>query len=245
MSFEPGAAVRLRVERAVGRCTMWGNHTREDSVMQLLTRIAVLVALTALPVSASFNVRPIPPEYQALLCDWYARYLGRPIDPAAMETWGRKLVRGDSPRQVEAALLGSREYFQRNGNNNIGFIRGLFRDVMSTEPQGGQLEYWLEKLNDFGYRDDLAEHFLKAARKAGAIPAPLATPFPVPTVIEVRPSYIVPAPVLGPPPLAVPVPPPYPLPLPVAQPIQTLPLPQSEPRLVPQPSGPTLPFPGR
>jgi hypothetical protein len=146
-----------------------------------------------------------------MLSDWYARYLGRQLDEQSFEVWGRKMLRGDSPREVEAAILGSREYFMRQGGNNVGFVRGIYRDVMGTEPAEPQLAYWLHKLSDLEFRDDFAENFLKTARKNAAFapppvvvapPAPFpGTPpviYPNPPATIVQPGTIDPRPSYGP-----------------------------------------------
>lgn len=142
--------------------------------MRANLKTAALAAVVTILLSgpAWATKPPIPGDYQALVCDWYLRYLGRPADVSGLETNARKLMRGFSPREVEASILGSREYFVRNGSTKIGYIRGLFRDVLGTEPAPGQLEYWLEELSDIGYRDDLAEDFLEKVRKRNPLPPP-------------------------------------------------------------------------
>src|SRR5262245_13451453 len=135
-----------------------GDSVPKGAIMRTIrcAVVGIAAALSFLPAGIAWAGKPIPIEYQALVSDWYLRYLGRPVDARAMENWGRKLARDDNPTEIEAAILGGREYFQRNGGNNIGFIRGLFRDVLGAEPVGGQLEYWLAKLHDLEFRDDLA-----------------------------------------------------------------------------------------
>ncbi len=212
-----------------------------------------------------FKRRPVvvAPDYQMLLQDWYLRYLGRPLDYQGLDGWGRRLALGDNPREIEAAILGSGEYFQRNGGTNIGFIHGLFRDVMGTEPVGGQLEFWLNKLHDLEYRDDTAEQFLKAVRKARAVPVPPAVmqvPYPLPPGAQVQnpvqafppasfPSSNYPPPVVGQIPTIVGPNPTTIVPTPgtVSGPtiIPTPAIPTGDQRLVPVPSSPlpTLPTP--
>jgi len=118
-----------------------------------------------------FRPRPIAPEYQQLLSDWYPRYLGRPLDPQGLEGWGRRLMRGDTPREVEAAILGSNEYFVRNGGNDAAFVQALFRDVVGAPADPAQLNHWLRQLDrEDDHRGDLAEKFLKTMRRGAPLP---------------------------------------------------------------------------
>lgn len=200
----------------------------------------VLAALLTPAVSEAtwpqlFRPRPIAPEYQQLVGDWYARYLGRPLDPQGLEGWGRRLMRGDSPREVEAAILGSNEYFVRNGGTDAAFVQALFRDVVGAPADPAQLNHWLRQLDrEDDHRGDLAEKFLRTMRRGAPLPPappPLSAP-PVgfnppvaigPPAISIQvgtaPPSQPPAVIYGPPPVATfPQTPPPPLAPPVTIP---------------------------
>jgi hypothetical protein len=77
-------------------------------------------------------------EYQTrLVQNFCLTYLGRPLDPLEVPGNLRQLnavpILGDpngAINQLKANILGSQEYFLRNGGTNAGFMAALFRDAL-------------------------------------------------------------------------------------------------------------------
>jgi hypothetical protein len=77
---------------------------------------------------------------------WYRQYLGRPADQASINSYVAQMMSGTAPEQIQANLLGSAEYYQRNGSRAWPFVRALFRDVLGREPQRHEVEYWVQRV---------------------------------------------------------------------------------------------------
>src|SRR5688572_27390588 len=115
--------------------------------------------------------------HERMLHSWYVNYLGRPVDPAGWHDHLRALGGGASPLLVEAEILGSLEYYRRNGATPEGFIAGLFHDVLGVEPTPPEFHYWLRRTQRDS-RSEVAADFLREMR-AGAAP-PVRVPGPPP-----------------------------------------------------------------
>lgn len=133
-------------------------------VGKALVAVALAVVYSSPPTEAAWpwsKPRPLHPSEQALLDGWYRNYLGRPIDAAALAVWGAKLTQASDPALVQAQLLGSGEYYQRNGATPDGFVRALYRDVDGNpNPSEAQVRTWLDKLREAERREVLAQRFL-------------------------------------------------------------------------------------
>jgi hypothetical protein len=108
--------------------------------------------------------RPYDPV-MAQVQTWYERYLHRSVDPTGAKAWGDKLRSGASPLAVEAGILGSEEYYQNHASNSVGFVRGLYSDVLGERPTVRQIDIWLDRLDRCaGDRERLARRFLREVR---------------------------------------------------------------------------------
>jgi hypothetical protein len=95
---------------------------------------------------------------------WYSRFLGREVDPSGVQRYVGLLRQGSSPLDIQAELLGSDEYYNRQGATLDGFIAGLFRDVMGRNPTGADFRSWRHTFNrNGGNRQTLARQFLGQA----------------------------------------------------------------------------------
>ncbi len=103
-------------------------------------------------------------EYQArqFITHLYQEYYLRFPSPAEVEVWMQGFRRGESLEQIHAAFLGSDEYFNRNGRNNLKWLSQMFLTVNNRQPNQDDLNYWSQRLrrvnND---RRRLAEEFLR------------------------------------------------------------------------------------
>jgi autotransporter-associated beta strand protein len=60
----------------------------------------------------------------------FQMFLGRPADPVGLDLSIRFLNLGGSFFTLEAAIVGSTEYFQRAGRTNNGFLTAVYRDAL-------------------------------------------------------------------------------------------------------------------
>ena len=103
--------------------------------------------------------------YVDLVQSWYGQFLNRPADPAGLANWVRLLRRGASPEDLEAAILGSQEYYDRKGGHPAVFIRGLYLDVLSRHARAPEVESWLSRLAEYnGDRTRIAAEFLRESQ---------------------------------------------------------------------------------
>ena len=95
---------------------------------------------------------------------WYRKFLGREVDPSGIDRYVGLLRQGASALDCQAELLGSDEYYQRQGSNLNGFVAGLYGDVLGRAPTSRDLRSWQNTFNRLGgNRQILARQFLGQA----------------------------------------------------------------------------------
>jgi hypothetical protein len=77
----------------------------------------------------------------------YSTFLGRAPEPAGLAHWLGRFRQGANREGVASEILSSNEDFVKNGNTNVGFIRGAFRDVLQRAPTNSEIDFWLTILN--------------------------------------------------------------------------------------------------
>jgi hypothetical protein len=82
---------------------------------------------------ATFAIENSVEAHTLLVQDYYKAYLGRPADPSGLATCVNALGAGATDEQVQAFLLGSPEYLQRNGNTTSGFLSALYLNVFGRQ----------------------------------------------------------------------------------------------------------------
>jgi Domain of unknown function (DUF4214) len=112
-----------------------------------------------------------------LVQSWYEKYLGREADPGGLAVWTQQLETL-GPAQAEAGVLASDEYYARHGSSPVGFVEGLYADVLGRTPSADEVDNWVSRLMvDGGNRAQLAQEFLAAAQPEltgqGGTPAPV------------------------------------------------------------------------
>jgi hypothetical protein len=120
---------------------------------RFIPTVCVAVVISAAPVIAQDN-NPV-----ALVKGWYTHFLGREADPGGLANWVSLLDNGAPPDFVLSKILGSDEYFNRNGSTPEGFVQGLFRDVLRRKPTRRDNAYWLGRLRSATY-EEVASEFL-------------------------------------------------------------------------------------
>lgn len=153
--------------------------------MRYLPTLAA-AALVAVALGAT-EAKASPCPYTDMVTDWYVRYLNRAPDPGGLHTWVSALRCGADPRDVEAGILASEEYFCRYGHSNPGFVTGLYTDVVGRAPCAHEIEEWMCRLRQIGCRKRLSLEFFAAASQelTGRAIAHRHTPHP-PSRLENR-----------------------------------------------------------
>jgi hypothetical protein len=132
------------------------------------TRIAAgdAIALIRRRVPDSWVPRPPrPPTYEALISSWYQLYLDRAPDEPGMKDFLNRMQQGTSPEAIQAAMMGSEEYFTLHGSRKRAWVAGLYADVLDRSPEPDEINVWLQTLERLGgARDQTAEEFLRGAK---------------------------------------------------------------------------------
>jgi hypothetical protein len=97
---------------------------------------------------------------------WFRQYLKRSVDQGGLASRIGLLRRGADPEDIQADIIGSGEYWERNGSNVVGFVRGLFIDTFGREPNRDEGRYWVERYAvNQANRSAVAHEFLQAAAR--------------------------------------------------------------------------------
>jgi hypothetical protein len=78
-------------------------------------------------------------EYFSILVKaWYQKYLGRAADPGGLAGNVAALQGGAADEQVIAILVGSGEYFTKNGGTNLSFLQAAYLNILgrALDPLG-------------------------------------------------------------------------------------------------------------
>jgi hypothetical protein len=132
---------------------------------------------------------------------WYGKYLGRPIDAVNYYAYTQALQAGAPAYAVEAAILGSPEYYARCGSTPEMFVIALYRDVLGTTPLPQDVTYWAQQAALSG-RPAVAAR-LMLLRPAVVVPMPGTAVPPVvpvtatPPLAMVVPTYTVEVPAVA------------------------------------------------
>lgn len=173
--------------------------------MKRLLSIAA-AGLLILGATGAAQAQQYDPNVQ-LVDNWYRLFLGRPVDQGGVNFYV-PLLTSRGPQFTVANILGSEEYYNRNGANLPGMVVGAYRDVLNrTQLTQPQVDYWVNKAAQYGSRETMAQEFLRdanvdvttlgAAQAAAPLPAqPPAPPAPVytpnPAPAYTPPVYVAP-----------------------------------------------------
>src|SRR5262245_24401826 len=98
-----------------------------DSDRQVRIAAGDAIALIRRRAAAGWTQRPPgPTNYRLLVESWYQLYLRRPADPAGLRDFVDRMRRGAGPIEVQAALLGSDEYFRLHGSRERSWVAALY-----------------------------------------------------------------------------------------------------------------------
>ncbi len=150
--------------------------------------IAVLFGALAAPTAAFAQSA----QSQAVVSEWYNRFLHRPFEPAGLG-WALTLDQGQSPDKILSGILGSDEYYGRSGGTPQGYVQTLFTDVNGRAPSPAEYAFWLNRLVQIGgaapgfpERVDEAYAMLVRYPQNWIAPAPVVVAPQVPVVVAPR-----------------------------------------------------------
>jgi len=136
--------------------------------MKILLRTGlVMLALFAASAPARADYRG---DYDTIV-GFYQQYLKRSPAPHEVRGWIQNMRQtGFSLYEVEAGILGSREYFDSHRGNPRSWARGLFVDALDREPSPAEVRHWVERLREHrGNYARAVEEFLKETRGQGNV----------------------------------------------------------------------------
>jgi len=97
--------------------------------------------MSAMQVATSFATSM---ERQSIVVTQdYVAFLGRAPEAGAVTLWVNQLNNGLSRLDVESMIVGSNEFFQRQGATNVNFIVAAYQDVLGRTPQTSEVNAWL------------------------------------------------------------------------------------------------------
>jgi hypothetical protein len=107
------------------------------------------------PAAVAYQIETGPGnEFRAdVVAADYERFLRRPASPAELAGWTTQLALGVTQQQLEAALIGSAEYYVLHGGNAGGFLNGLYVDALSRPDSEGA---WFDLVNRGADRTSVA-----------------------------------------------------------------------------------------
>ncbi len=130
-----------------------------------MAKWALLAAVALAGVVAQAEAGHVSGRPGQIVEGWYRQYLGRCADESGLRSWGEQLRCGKSPDVVLSGILGSDEYYHRNGCDDCRFIKGLYEDRLGRCPSAGEVRDWQCELRKCGSRQALALKFLCASQR--------------------------------------------------------------------------------
>lgn len=92
----------------------------------------------------------------------YQEYLQRAPEAFESQQLADALQQGLSADQLHANFISGDAIYQRYGNDNTSWLRGIFLALNNRQPTPAELQYWLNRLAQYGGdRRRLAEEFIR------------------------------------------------------------------------------------
>ncbi len=114
-----------------------------------LTRAQVALGIESSP---EYRTDQVQAAYQALL--------GRAADSQGLADGVQFLEMGGTPEQLQAAIMGSPEYYQRAGSTDSGFVTAIYHDVLGRPPTTDETQADLALLAQGVSRTEVATRLL-------------------------------------------------------------------------------------
>jgi uncharacterized protein YkwD len=94
-----------------------------------------------------------------LVNSWYTVYLGRRAQNGEEQVWVNALLKGAKEEDIQAAILGSDEFFAHAGWNNESYINALYAALLNRAGTMPEVNGWLATLPAVG-RTQVASRFV-------------------------------------------------------------------------------------
>jgi uncharacterized protein YkwD len=114
---------------------------------------AVLVPGPGGPAGVAAAIENSPEAHARHVSSWYVSYLGRTPGPAEVQGWVNALLNGATEEQVEAAILGSDEFYLRStgtlatsSRSNQQYVQRLYAVLLGRSASAVELAAWAAAL---------------------------------------------------------------------------------------------------
>jgi hypothetical protein len=97
-----------------------------------------------------------------VITEYYQQYLGRNPDQVGLNYWLGVLAQGGRREDVLVGVLGSQEYYLRQGGTDSAFVRGLYQDILGRTADAVGVANWTDALRSAS-RGDVARGFVASA----------------------------------------------------------------------------------
>lgn len=102
-----------------------------------------------MPPAQVTNAFVTSPEYRSdLIQNDYHVFLQRTPQPAEVQGWLNQLENGLGEQPLASAFLASPEFFALHGNNNDGWVKGVYATVLGRNASAGDLAAWTGQLQN-------------------------------------------------------------------------------------------------
>lgn len=117
----------------------------------------------ATPVTLGDSLTASDEFRQRFLVRSYDRFLRRTPTAGEVSGWVGAMRSGRTQPQVEAAFLGSPEFYTRSGGTRAGFVTGLYQSVLNRTPSQAEVTHWTTVLDRGVSREGVALGFTRSA----------------------------------------------------------------------------------
>jgi hypothetical protein len=111
--------------------------------------------------AANFNPATVARAYQY--------FLGRPSGPGELAGWDSALTTVTSYSQFVAAILSSPEYINVHSGTPVGFVTGLYHDILGRSASPAEVGQWLANINAGLSENEVANAIVTSAEAAQTV----------------------------------------------------------------------------
>jgi photosystem II stability/assembly factor-like uncharacterized protein len=105
--------------------------------------------------------------YKIFVNQLYQQFLSRPADPTGLQSLTNQLQSGLTDAQAEAALLGSQEFFNKNGGTNQKWVDAVYVQLFSRPADPGGEGFWVQQIKNGGSLTNVALALATSAEGSG------------------------------------------------------------------------------
>jgi hypothetical protein len=107
----------------------------------------------------------------AVVTQVYETFLGRAPDAEGLAWWASAMQSGASDEQVDAAILGSTEYFDLQGAGDSNWLSAIYETLLQRVPDAMGWNYWTQQLQLGVSRETIAFDMASSAEHAAIVVA--------------------------------------------------------------------------